>query len=252
MKNSFLALFLVLPLLSISQIVNIEKLRVIQHDSIKLNSSINIGLSLNKNTKSILTTSSAAHIQYKHLKDLYLAIASIDLIKIDTQKFVNTTFLHLRYNRKINKWLRWEAFTQYQNNTVTKIKLRYLIGTGPRFKVLAKDNLHLYIGSLYMYEYDEENTIAKEVILRREHRQSTYLTLNWSPKPYIELLTTAYFQPRYDKLSDYRIAWEVLLKFKFNKHFAFNTIFNGLYDTQPALYIPKINYLMSNRLSWEF
>lgn len=235
-----------------AQIINIEKARIRSKDSIGWSGNLNGGFSLNKNTKLLLSLNSAAQVQYKNRKNLYLLLGRLEFTKADQEAFVNNTFLHFRYNYKINKWLRWEAFAQIQNNVITRIKFRGLIGTGPRHKVWDKEKFSLYAASLYMFEYDEENTATNQILYLQEHRQSSYLSLTWKPNGNFECQSTTYYQPKWGYFEDFRLLCDVNLKFKVATHLSYSTVFNGLYDAFPAVNIPKTIYSFSNRLSYEF
>ena len=138
-----------------AQIVNTEKARM-QSDTTGWMGNAGASLSLVKNTQQVFTADANAHLQYKSKKSLYLILASYGFLKGGNNKLIDNTFIHLRYNYKLNKTIRWEVFTQLQNNVVTKIKSRYLLGTGPRFKILSTKIIRLYAASLIMYEHETE------------------------------------------------------------------------------------------------
>lgn len=243
--------FFVFPLSA--QIINIEKSRLRSKDSVGWSGNINAGFSVNKNVKTLISLSSSAQLQYKNVKNLYLLLGKIDFVKADADAFVNATFLHFRYNRKLNKYLRWEAFSQIQNNAITLVKFRGLLGTGPRFKLRDTEKFSLYAATLYMFEYDEEGTSSNALIYRQEHRQSSYISLTWRPqKTNFECIATAYYQPLWSNFSDYRILLDLNLKFKIATHLSYSTVVNGMYDAFPAEKIPQTIYSISNRLSWDF
>ena len=79
--------------------------------------------------------------------------------QIEGDQFENSLITHIRYNYRFHKRIKWEIFLQGQNNKVTLIDFRGLIGTGPRFKLSTSDNYRFYLGTLVMYEY-EDQTIA--------------------------------------------------------------------------------------------
>ncbi len=113
----------------------------------------------------------------------------------------NNLFYHLRYNYKINKWLRWEAFTQLQQNNLRGIKLRWLRGTGPRFNLAGSKKLSLYRGTAAMFEYEKEQT--DPVIYHRDFRSSNYVSLTYKPSEYAEFIETVFYQPLFSNLDDY-------------------------------------------------
>lgn len=44
---------------------------------------------------------------------------------------------------------------QVQFNKLNGLKICYLLGTGPRFKILNKENYLMYVGILYIYEFEK-------------------------------------------------------------------------------------------------
>ena len=48
------------------------------------------------------------------------------LLKGNKQDLTNNLLFHFRYNRKLSEAVRWEVFTQWQQNTITNIDQRFL------------------------------------------------------------------------------------------------------------------------------
>jgi hypothetical protein len=232
-----------------AQIVNIESQRM-HSDTVGWLGSVGSTFSLVKNTQQILSLNANAHLQYKTQKDLYLFLASYDLLKASSSDLSNNTFIHLRYNRKLNKWLTWEVFTQLQQNAVTGIDLRSLAGTGPRFKIYKTNKLHLYAGMAAMYEYERE--AVKPPVIHKDVRSSNYFSFTYMPSSIFNLVFTTFYQPLFSNFSDYRIFNETILNIKATKHFSIITAFNYLYDAFPVQGVPKVNYTISNGFSYTF
>src|SRR5215813_7176860 len=93
-----------------SQIVNIESSRM-QSDTVGWLGNVGASFRLTDNSQRITQINARAHIQYKTKKDLWLVIGNYGLLKAGDSKFEKYRFGHLRYNHKLNSWLRWEAFT---------------------------------------------------------------------------------------------------------------------------------------------
>src|SRR5687768_11881878 len=139
-----------------AQIVNIERQRISSDTTGWFGHAI-ASFAGSRSTKSILAVASGTLLEYKSksTKDLWLLITELSLIKSESEKFSNSGFGHLRYNRKLGSAIRWEAFTQIQYNSLTKIDKRILFGTGPRFKLTQYETAKFYFGVAYMYEYEE-------------------------------------------------------------------------------------------------
>lgn len=234
---------------SFAQIVNTESQRI-QSDTTGWLGNIGTSFHFEKNAIQVINIGATAHVEYKSKKSLYLFLVNYDFLKGGGQTLNNNFFYHLRYNYKLNKWLRWEAFTQLQQNTINGIKLRLLAGTGPRFKLAKSKHVALYAATAAMYEYEEEQ--SDPVIYHRDLRSSNYISFTYNPTKNMEIISTLFYQPLYRNFSDYRILNEISLNLKFAKHVSFNASWYYLYDSRPAATIPKLNYSISNGITYGF
>lgn len=246
---TFILILLHSPVCLHAQIVNIESARI-QTDTTGWAGSGGTGISLEKNTRKIFTVNLEAHVQYKTQKDLWLFLGDHSFLKGGNQKFVSNTFAHFRYNRKLNPWLRWEVFTQLQNNVITQIKSRFLTGTGPRFKIMSYKKFRLYAASLIMYEHEQEKTFP--AITHNDIRSSSYISFTFVPNDNVQLVSTTFYQPLLKNFSDVRIYNQVVLIVKASDHLSFQMKWNYLYDHNPAGIAPKTNYHLISGLNYEF
>lgn len=221
--------------LTFSQVVNIESQRI-HSDTTGWDGTLEAGFSVNQNNSLLISATSLAHVQYKTKKDLYMVIGNWRFTNGGTSRFVNDGMAHFRYNHKFNSWLRLEAFTQVQYNELLNLRLRYLVGLGPRFKFIDKKMIHMYTGVLYMFEY--ENQTVNDT-LEYNNRLSTYLSWTIDPNPNFSFVATTYYQPKLTDWSDFRISGNYALKFKAFKRLAFKIEFSFLYDSTPSLNINK-------------
>jgi len=248
-------IFLCLLLFSISiaassQIVNTESARM-QSDTVGWLGGAGLAFSLNQNKETIFGLDAEAHFQYKTSNDkgLWLLLGNYGFLRVGKDDHISNQFIHFRYNRKVNDWLRWEFFTQFQNNAVTQIDSRFLFGTGPRYKIIKTKYFRLYAATLFMYEREREKTIP--VVLHNDIRNSDYVSFTWTPKENIELISTTFFQPLLKKLSDYRILNQAALKVKGTKHFSLSLKWNYLHDRFPAGEAPRTTYSFATGLDFE-
>lgn len=239
------------PYILPAQIVNIESARM-QSDTVGWMGGAGAAVNLTQNTQKIFGADLEAHLQYKTSNDkgLWLILGNYGFLKAGDSRFISNGFAHLRYNRKINDWLRWEVFGQFQNNIITQIDSRILLGTGPRFKLVKNKIFRLYAASLIMFESEKERTTPS--IVHNDLRSSSYVSLTYTPKDNIEIISTSFFQPLFKKLSDYRILNQVSLKVKATKHFGLSVRWNYLFDKFPAGQAPKTNYKFATGIDYEF
>ena len=232
------------------QIVNIEKKRI-STDTVGWFGSANVNFSGSKTTKSILALSTGTLLEYKNKtnKDLWLLITELSLISADKEKFSNSGFGHLRYNRKLGDAVRWEFFTQIQYNSLTKIDRRALGGTGLRFKLTQYEHARFYLGIAYMYEYEE---LLEPKVIKRDHRNSSYFSFSLLPEETVSFVSTLYVQPLLKDPSDYRLSNETSLSLGITKKLSLNATFKFSFDSFPPDGVPKSTYYFMNGLEVEF
>ena len=233
-----------------AQVVNIESERI-QSDTSGWFGNIGGNLSFSSNVKTVFVFDASAQVEYKKNKDLLLMLGSYGFVSGDEEAFFNNAFVHFRYNRKIGKVLRWEVFTQVQFNKISKIDFRYLLGTGPRFKLLDTNPLRVYAATLAMYEYEEDDTTENPY--HNDIRSSSYVTFTLVPKKeVISIVSTTYYQPLYNDLNDFRILTQESLVFNVSKKFIIEPKFSYLYDNRPVSGVPKVNYTFSTTFKYTF
>lgn len=246
-------LLFVLICRSDAQIVNIERQRVVS-DSAGWLGQVGLNFSGQKNTVSFLHISTTGVVEYKskNTKDLLLLLTELSFLSAEGLKFSNTGFGHLRYNRKIGNSIRWEAFTQIQYNSITKINLRGLLGTGPRFKLTPYERAKFYLGLALMYEYEESQDFETHLTYHKDFRMSSYLSFTLKPEEDVLFASTFYAQPLLNHFADYRITSESSLSLKVTTKLTLNSTFRYSYDTNPPLGIPKANFNFANGLEVKF
>ncbi len=229
-------------------IINIENSRI-HSDTTGWKGNIGTSFSFIKNVQQVLNINAAMHLQYKTQKDLYLVLANYNLLKANSQEFSNNMFYHLRYNRKIGKVLRWEAFTQWQQNSINNIDLRALYGTGPRFKLIESKSLRFYAAALAMYEHERDKNPD---VTYDNIRGDAYVSFTYKPNPVFDITATTFYQPLFTAPKDFRILNQVTFSIKATKHLSISTNWDYSYDAFPASGAPNINYVISNGINYTF
>ena len=232
----------------LAQIVNMESQRY-QTDTTGWAGTAGGDFSLTNYGQKVYSVNANAHLQYKSPKSLYLFLGGYGFLKGDNRSFVDYGFLHFRYNYKLTKIVRLEAFTQIQNNVVTKLEYRFLVGAGPRFKILGSDKLRIYAGSLAMYEIEKETNMPRETY---NWRSSSYLSITFVPNKQTELTTTTYYQPVLFDIGDYRLLNQSSLKISATKKIALAVRWNYQYDASPAAGVTKETYNFSTGVEVSF
>ena len=227
---------------SYSQVVNIEARRL-RTEKDGWAGEAGADFFILKEVSMVYAVEGKAQIQFKKDRSLVLFLSDFGLIKADETDFQNSGFQHIRYNYKVSAgFLRWEAFTQAQFNKVRDIKLRALLGTGPRFKLYDSEKMRFYAASLYMYEYEERE---RERLIDRTNRISSYFSYTFDIGKLL-FFGTVYYQPNISNFDDYRIAYQTDLEFEIFERFKFVTKYRLLYDTVPPPSVPNTSYSLSN------
>ena len=249
-RSAILGVILVCLVVSVdAQIVNIEQERISSKDSTGWFGDAGIGFSASRTTKSHVAFEIKTGLQFKTRKSLFLLITDFAAVNADGEEFVNRGFGHLRFNTKLNKVIRWEAFIQGQYNKLTKVGQRYLVGTGPRFKLTPYENAKFYWGVSYMYEYEE---VIDPLETNRDHRLSSYLSFTLAPQDNVSLTSTTYVQPRVDYFADYRLFNENVLEVSITGNLSLELHFTVGYDAFPPEGVPNVTYVTANGLTYEF
>ncbi len=250
MRKGFIVVFLLFWMVHLqAQIVNVESKRL-KSDTTGWLGSIGTSFKLENSAVKVINIEAEAHLEYKAPRSIYLFLVNYALLKGEGKTFQNNLFYHFRYNYKVNNYLRWEAFTQMQQNNIAGIKSRFLVGTGPRFKLSGTDKLALYASTAVMYENEHE--LTKPVIVHKDIRSSNYVSMTWRPRENLDVVTTVFYQPLLKNFSDYRILHDLSLNFKFTKSFSFITTWNYLFDTKPAAETPREVFLLKNGVRYTF
>jgi hypothetical protein len=246
-----------------AQIVNIEQRRI-KTDTTGLFGGLHFSFAGSKTTKSIVAFTGGTYLELKparkknpgYNRDLWLFLTDFSLVSGDNEKFSNTGFGHLRFSRKIgkddsnvSKFIRWETFTQVQYNGLTKIDVRALLGTGPRFKLTDSELSKFYWGIAYMYEYQE---LLAPIVILRQHRMSTYFSFTLLPEENVTFISTTYFQPDLNDFGDYRFSNETTLYLDVTKRFSLGFSFNYNFNSAPPEEVPGSTYYFRNRLEYSF
>jgi hypothetical protein len=231
-----------------AQVMNIEQERI-KTDTTGWAGTAQVSFQYVKNEDEVWNAGGHIHIQYKTKKSLYLCLSDYTFSKSDGEDFANAGVQHLRYNYRIKPWLTAEAFTQAQFNKLLNVDFRWLLGAGPRFTLVKTKPFRMYVATLYMYEYEE---LSDTSIINRDHRLGSYLSFSLKIKDNLSVANTTYYQPRFDRFSDFRLSTQTDMKIGISKHFSFKLSYIYFYDAVPAELVTHYTHSFVNSLSFEF
>jgi hypothetical protein len=92
---------------------------------------------------------------------------------------------------------------------------RFLLGTGPRFKICSNKFLHLYAAGLLKYEFERE---LYSLNIHNDFRNSSYASIWVSPNSIVEMISINFYRPLLKHINDFRILNQTSLKIKTGKN----------------------------------
>ncbi|MCA9642080.1 MAG: DUF481 domain-containing protein [Myxococcales bacterium] len=178
--------------------------------------------------------------------------ATGDYSHLDGETQVRRSFAHARYNYELSEGLWWELFGQLESNKFIAVRLRELVGTGPRLQLFDADELQAFFGTAYMLEHTE---LASDVTPPDRpalvHRSSNYLTFSWLVDERVSLVSTTYYQPRFDEPSDYRLFSQLSADFGVTTVLKAGMSLMLRYDSLPPGGVESTDWSVVNTLGLE-
>lgn len=248
MRKVVLFILLIICKTADAQLVNIESQRI-QSDSIRFVTALDLQYNYQNNNNeelSMLNFSGTHQHKTKNLKNYFLLLGNIDYSLANGDELSNSGLIHIRYNRKLNKKLRLEAFTQYQYNRILGIERRNLIGIGPRYKINKSEKTLFYIGSLLMQEYEKTSDNTKIISYQRLSNYLSFSIKNESKT--LEFTSVVYYQPNVNLWEDYRLSSQTSLAFNITSKLQFVNSINYGYDSYSPTNVSKKNIVLTNGL----
>ena len=199
------------------QLVNIENKRMLD-DSVKFTLMDDFSFRLTSNNGDYiyqLVNTLTTQVKTKDLNHNFFFTGRYHLIRSKEKDFSNIWMMHLRYNFRIAEHWRLESFLQLQEDQLLDISKRKLWGLGLRWRIINDENIHLNLGTTYMYEKEQSNRFEQTNYF---HRNSSYCAFSYKlPKRNISISNTVYFQPLFENINDYRLLEEFRLSVQLTK-----------------------------------
>lgn len=245
LKQWFIGLVTCFLLASVSraQVVNIEQARI-KTDTSAWAGHIQSTFFSQQNQNRLLSASLRGTVQHKtkNKKHLYLALLDGNFSASNAVQYSNAAMIHLRYNYKLFSLLKWEVFSQLQQNKVLGLDRRALLGTGPRLKLLDSEHWRSYWGVLGMLEQERLKGASQ---LDYFMRASSYFTITITQSERWSFASTTYYQPLFADFHDFRIAGQHTFSLAIAKHWAMRAELTHTWDSKPPTGVVKSTVLTS-------
>lgn len=238
-------LLLGLSKIAISQVVNIENKRIYD-DTIGFSGNLDLTFSLQKNTNTLFTLQFKPLVQYKTPRHYFLLINDLKYITSNKDLYSNFGMSHFRYAYRLKDKSPWklEGYTQVQYNQILLQKIRFLIGSGIRFRILNKNKVRLFLGSSHFYEYEEINYSDRPNEYINSTRWSNYFSTYFSFDKF-EISTVIYYQPNLFRFKDFRVSGDYNFMVKVTKQLNLKFNLSHYYDSEPPQTIVKNTFSSS-------
>lgn len=237
------------PSFTAAQVVNIESQRI-QTDTVGWAGSLLGEFTVAKDVEQVFSANLGAHVQYKTPKNLYFLLGDYAFLRGSDKNYIDNTFFHFRYNHTFTPALQGEAFTQLQNNKITKIDTRFLAGLGPRIKFKTVDKWNLFLGILAMYEYEKELTVEPRI--HRDFRNSSYFSFSFQPNAVLKLSSTTFYQPLLRNPKDFRILNQEDLSLAITQQLSVVLAWSYVFDRYPVEGVPESNFSFKTGFKYTF
>jgi putative salt-induced outer membrane protein YdiY len=256
MIRSVSRIIIVLILIGVSipntfaQVVNIEKKRKGEQDGFA--GALSFGFNLMDNGKNISQFKNNIDLQYKKGASTIILLNDLNLIRVDEDDLVNSGFQHLRYNYTVkdSSFLTFEAFVQHQYNTIKLMERRFLLGGGPRFRLVNREKVEFIIATLGMYEYEQRSDSLKTTL--EFARIASYASITWDIRENLSFKNITYYQPAFTNFDNYRVSSETSLGLQISDALTFKIALQTTYDSNPPENVQELFYNWQNALVYKF
>jgi len=250
LKNKFLLfiLFLIAVQTSAQQVINIESKKYDNRDT-GWHGNMEFLFSLIQNQNQIISLGNKFNIGINKDIHSYLFVNEFNFVQANSQNLDYNSYQHLRYKRAIEPWLSGEAFLQTQFNQQIGLKFRGLLGAGPRFRLFYDDSMKVFVGPMWMYEYEkttDENT--KNI----KNRLSLYASFLYFKEKNFNFDFVMYYQPDLINFYDFRLMSEFKAEWLITKKLGFKFTLTQSYNSVPPSGIPNNILNVRNSFLYRF
>ncbi|MGD8569513.1 MAG: DUF481 domain-containing protein [Gammaproteobacteria bacterium] len=167
----------------------------------------------------------------------------------------NNAFVHVRHIHQQSSHFAWEAFSQLSNNEFTRLTVRALVGGGVRL-ALGKpaDERAIYLGLSGFYEWEQLDidSTANNEQTNETARGNIYLVMKYRFNSHVALVSSTYYQPAVDEVSDYRAIEDASVVSKLTDGLSLRMGVNIQHDSRPPPEVKKTDSSVNIGLSVDF
>jgi len=240
---------LLLPFIVVAQqVVNIESKRYDSRDS-ALHGEVELLFNLIQNQNRIINFGNKVQVSRHRQENTLLFLAEFNFLQSNNKNLDYNAFQHIRFKRELKPWLSGEAFAQTQFNQQLGLKFRGLLGAGPRIRLIYQDSIKVFIGPMWMYEYERT---TDETARNVHNRLSFYLSFLYFKSKNFSFDLVTYYQPDMIDLSNFRFSSEAKLSLQFTQQLAFRLSYSQNYQSVTPSGVPNNFTTIRNSFLYKF
>ena len=193
-----------------------------------------------------LQLKSNTHLAFVHSAGAYS--------RLNSTTSVERAVVHARYNYEVASWIWGEVFSQIEHDAFRRLTNREIVGIGLRFHAFRTEDVDLYYGTAYMAEWENLNLVDNDPDdrLTFAHRWSNYIAVSASLTDRLEAGATLYFQPRFDRFSDWRLLQESFLEVGITGFVSTKVSVVIRHDSDPPASVKKTDLSVTNAFVAKF
>lgn len=238
-----------------AQIVNVQSL-IGDEPEEGFSGAVEAGADYRRGNVDLVLARGAATARFRRGDDVVFAIVKGEYGRTGepSATFVAKVFEHARYRRVLTSIVTAETFAQHEGDRFRRLRVRALVGAGPRVRIARGETWSLHGGAAYMFEHEQlsDDALAGAGERQTVHRLSTYLVGHVEANEHVTASATCYVQPRFDRPRDLRLLGEAALATALSTHLTFKTALVVAHDSEPPAEIEETDVSVLSAFAAKF
>ena len=243
-----------------AQIVSIDKLDTANYTKkAKWGFNFSTGLEIDKQKQTLYDATNTVEAMLQKNKNLYIFSSSYRFTYNGPDDILNAGYFHFRYRPNYKNKFQPETFLQYQWDNKRGLEKRILAGANIRYNAWRGDKWDVNAGLGLFYENEFWNYTAADTtklpaditpINTQVLKLNSYIRFDWKASEHSNISFKIFVQTKPNHFAP-RIAPNFQWNIDAGKHLGFMINFNGIYDVEPIVPIPKFYFSLSNSITYK-
>ncbi len=244
-KYLFFCVGLLLPLVSLGQMLLTESLTNVIDTSRRLQGSIAPEVGFRTEKKEVFNLRNTANINIMVGKNRALTILNkLALSTYGREVHVSDGFVHIEYRNLLRPYIEVYPYSEAQWAGSRGMQVRAVAGVQIRFRIIQKEHLVWTSGAGFFYEYEHWDDPTLEVgpthVETHHGKVQLFASFKLIATDHFSLITSGYYQGLLSKnFLRPRLALGVDLRYKLTTHFSLWGSYALFYDEVPPIAISK-------------